>query len=74
MPKALLAKLPDKARDIYEAAWEAAKEAGYDDERAAKIAMGAVKRAGYHKDEASGHWIKMKLAAWLFLSNACAGA
>jgi len=59
MPKALLNKLPDKARDIYEAAWESAIEQGRDEETAAKIAIGAVKRAGYSKDDDTGLWHKM---------------
>jgi cation transport regulator ChaB len=58
MPKAMLDKLPEKAKDIYEAAWKKAKDDGRDDETAAKIAMGAVKRAGYAKDEDTGQWSK----------------
>lgn len=60
MPKAILDKLPDKARDIYEAAWQRAKEDGRDDETAAKIAIAAVERAGYAKDEETGQWHKMR--------------
>lgn len=62
MPKAILDKLPDKARDIYEAAWESAMEEHGDEERAAKIAISAVKRAGYSKDEDTGRWHKMRFA------------
>jgi cation transport regulator ChaB len=64
MPKAMLKKLPDKARDIYEAAWEAAQKAGHDDETAAKIAVTAVKRAGYSKDDETGMWAKMHMVHW----------
>ncbi len=59
MPRALLAKLPEHAKEIYEAAYKAAKKDGKDDERAAKIAISAVKRAGYSKDEKTGKWHKM---------------
>lgn len=59
MPKAILDKLPADAKKIYESAWDSAKEKGWDDERAAKYAIGAVKQAGYRKDEASGSWVKL---------------
>ena len=58
MPKAMLEKLPEKAKDIYEAAWKQAKDDGRDDETAAQIAIAAVKRAGYVKDEDTGQWAK----------------
>jgi len=64
MPKAMLSKLPDKAKDIYEAAWQEAQDAGHDDETAAKIAIGAVKRAGYSKDLETGMWAKMHMVHW----------
>lgn len=64
MPKALLSKLPDEAKDIYEAAWEAAKKDGRDDEQAAKIAIGTVKRAGYSKNTETDMWEKMHTVHW----------
>lgn len=57
MPKALLDKLPQKAKEIYESAWSEAKEKGWDDERAAKYAIGAVKQAGFRKSK--DKWVKM---------------
>ena len=57
MPKALLDKLPQKAKEIYESAWSEAKEKGWDDEKAAKYAIGTVKQAGFRKGEDS--WVKM---------------
>jgi len=60
----MLDKLPDKAREIYEAAWDSAIDKGYDEERAARIAIGAVKNAGYHKDDETGMWAKMHMVHW----------
>lgn len=73
MPKAMLDKLPDKARDIYEAAWEQAKEDGRDDETAAKIAISAVKRAGYAKDDETGQWHKMRVLSMHITKAALGG-
>lgn len=58
MPKALVAKLPESAKKIYESAWDSAKEKGWDVARCAAYAIGAVKRAGFRKS-ASGNWVKM---------------
>lgn len=67
MPKALVDKLPAKAKEIYEAAYEAAiKEYEGDEERAAKVAIAAVKRAGYKKDEKTGRWMKMEVVRAYF--------
>lgn len=71
MPKAQLAKLPAKARDIWEAAYEAAQKDGHNEERAAKIAWGAVKRAGFHRSE-DGAWSKMDLAQF-YITKASKG-
>lgn len=54
--------LPEKAKEIYEAAYQAALEKykGEDaKERASKIAWGAVKNAGYRKDPDTGMWHKL---------------
>lgn len=61
MTKAILEKLPEKAQDIFEAAWQDAKDDGRDDETAAKVAIAAVTRAGYARDEETGMWKKMLL-------------
>jgi cation transport regulator ChaB len=66
MPKAILEKLPAKAKEIYEAAYKSAQADGKDEEAAAKIAIAAVKEAGYHKDEKSGQWIKMQVVRAYF--------
>lgn len=63
MPKAMLDKLPSAARKIYEEAYEGALETYDDDEeKAARVAITAVKNAGYEKDEESGDWVKTKKA------------
>lgn len=58
MPQALVSKLPEKAKEIYESAYSSAKSEGKDEETAAKIAMGAVKNAGFAKNEETGMWTK----------------
>lgn len=59
MPKAILDKLPVKAREIYESAWKEAKDKNWDDERAARYAIGAVKQAGFRKNTETERWSKM---------------
>ena len=59
MPKAILEKLPASARKIYEDAWADAKEKGWDEGRCAAYAIGAVKQAGFRKNETTGRWTKM---------------
>lgn len=59
MPKALLNKLPASARKIYEDAWNDAESKGWDEARCAKYAIGAVKQAGFRKNESTGRWSKM---------------
>ena len=58
MPIALLEKLPPKAQEIYESAYNNAKKQGKSDAQAAKLAIGAVKNAGYSKNERTGNWSK----------------
>ena len=58
MPQAMLDKLPADAKKIYESAWEEGKSRGWDDERCAKYAIGAVKQAGFRKGEGE-RWTKM---------------
>ncbi len=59
MPKALVDKLPARAREIYEEAYDNALKDG-DEEKAARVAITAVKNAGYKKDEESDEWTKME--------------
>jgi cation transport regulator len=72
MPKSMLDKLPDKAKDIYEAAWQQAKDDGRDDETAAKVAIAAVKRAGYAKGD-DDKWHKMRLVSMHITKAAMGG-
>ena len=65
MPKALVDKLPARAREIYEEAYENALEDG-DEEKAARVAITAVKNAGYKKDEESDEWTKMEAISMHF--------
>lgn len=59
MPKGMLDKLPAKAREIYEKVFNAAVEEGKDEATAAKIATGAIKQAGFRKNETTGRWVQM---------------
>lgn len=70
MPAATLQKLPAKAREIWEAAFQEAK-ADHTEEDAAKIAWGAVKNAGYNRDK-DGEWHKMHLVS-MYFTKASAG-
>jgi len=65
MPKALVDKLPARAREIYEEAYDNALEDG-DEEKAARVAITAVKNAGYKKDEESDEWTKMEAISMHF--------
>jgi len=60
MPKAILDKLPGAAKKIYEDAWDEAIGKGWDEGRAAAYAIGAVKQAGFRKNESTGSWVKMQ--------------
>lgn len=60
MPKAILEKLPKKAQSIYESAYaDGLKRFDGDESRAARYAIGAVKQAGFRKNEETGQWQKM---------------
>lgn len=62
LPKGVKGSLPKAARDIYRKAYNSSMAAhkDYDESRLAQIAWGAVKRAGWTKDEKSGEWIMAK--------------
>jgi cation transport regulator len=56
LPNGVRDNLPMHAQEIYRAAFYSAwDEYGHDEERAHRVAWGAVKRK-YHKD-ASGEWV-----------------
>lgn len=69
MPKAMLDKLPKKAKERYEEAWQDAKEKGWDDARAAAYAIGAVKQAGFTKNEDTGMWTKASEPIWVLFGE-----
>lgn len=56
LPKSVREHLPAHAQEIYQAAYNNAwDEYGQDEERAHRVAWGAVKKK-YEKDESSGQW------------------
>jgi cation transport regulator len=56
LPEAVREHLPHHAQEIYRAAFNNAwDEYGHDEERAFRVAWGAVER-DYEKDEKSGQW------------------
>jgi cation transport regulator len=57
LPDNVKDNLPEHAQDIYKEAFNSAwDDYGHDEERAHRIAWGAVKKS-YHKNE-SGEWVK----------------
>lgn len=57
LPDSVKDNLPDHAQDIYKEAFNSAwDEYGHDEERAHRVAWGAVKKS-YHKNE-KGNWVK----------------
>lgn len=57
LPDSVKDNLPDHAQDIYKEAFNSAwDEYDHDEERAHRVAWGAVKKA-YHKNE-KGNWVK----------------
>ncbi len=58
LPDSVRDNLPSHAQDIYKEAFNSAwDEYGHDEERAHRVAWGAVKKS-YHKDEETGKWRK----------------
>lgn len=58
LPAAVRDHLPSHAEDIYKEAFNSAYEQyGHDEERAHRVAWGAVKKK-YHKDEKTGKWVE----------------
>ena len=56
LPRGVRDHLPRHAQEIYRAAFNSAwDEYGHDEERAHRVAWGAVKKK-YEKDEVSEHW------------------
>lgn len=56
LPKGVKDNLPKHAQEIYKEAYNSAWEQyGHEEERAHKVAWGAVKES-YEKDEDSGEW------------------
>lgn len=49
--------MPEAAFKIWENVYNSAKDAGDSDEKAAKKAYGALKNAGWHKDEKTDKWV-----------------
>lgn len=58
LPKPVRNVLPAKAQSIWRNAFNSAEEEGYGESRCAQIAWGAVKNAGYEKNEDTGKWVK----------------
>lgn len=57
LPDSVRAHLPDHAQDIYKEAFNSAwEEYDHDEERAHRVAWGAVKKS-YHKN-AEGTWVR----------------
>lgn len=59
--------LPSKAKKLWEQVYNAAKADGDDEEKAAKKAYGALKKAGWSKDE-NGKWTKKSQLSELSLT------
>jgi cation transport regulator len=60
LPESVKDHLPHHAQEIYRAAFNNAwKEYHHEEERAHRVAWGAVKDE-YEKDESSGDWVKKK--------------
>jgi cation transport regulator len=60
LPESVRDNLPDHAQEIYQSAYNSAwDEYGKDEERAHRVAWGAVKR-DYEKDGDSGDWHRKK--------------
>ena len=59
MPQSMLNKLPADAKKIYEDAYQSGIDKGWDESKAAMYAIGAVKQAGFRKNEKTGMWVKM---------------
>lgn len=58
LPDSVRDHLPDHAQAIYKEAHNSAwDEYGQDEERAHRVAWGAVKKK-FHKDEESGEWVE----------------
>ena len=58
LPGSVKDTLPDHAQGIYKEAFNSAwDQHDHDEDRAHRIAWGAVKK-GYHKDQSSGAWVK----------------
>jgi cation transport regulator len=58
LPESVRKNLPAHAQDIYKDAYNSAwDEYKHDEERAHRVAWGAVKKK-YHKDERSGKWVE----------------
>jgi len=56
LPESVRDNLPAHAQDIYKEAFNSAwEEYKHDEDRAHRVAWGAVKKK-YHKDEESGKW------------------
>jgi len=56
LPEGVQEHLPKHAQEIYQAAFNSAwDEYGHDEERAHRVAWGAVKNS-YEKDEKTGRW------------------
>ena len=49
--------MPDECFKLWEKVYNASKQAGDDEEKAAKKAYGAIKSAGWHKDEKTDKWV-----------------
>jgi cation transport regulator len=59
LPDSVKDNLPDHAQDIYKEAFNSAwDEYGHDEERAHRVAWGAVKES-YHKND-DGKWVRGK--------------
>lgn len=58
LPESVRDHLPTHAQDIYKEAYNSAwDEYGHDEERAHRVAWGAVKKQ-FHKDERGGEWVE----------------
>lgn len=58
LPDSVKDNLPEHAQEIYKEAFNSAwEEYGHDEERAHRVAWGAVKKS-YEKDDQTGKWRK----------------
>lgn len=58
LPEPVRNALPADAQEIWMSAYNSAHESGESEEDCVQVAWGAVRNAGYEKDEETGNWVK----------------